>query len=90
MKRLDKFEIDSRLNVGRPWYPLLFQKLGRQRKIILEVIEQVNQELGTTTAVITHNAAIAGMANRVIHMRSGEITHIDENESRLSPSELSW
>jgi len=59
-------------------------------KIVLEVIEKVNLELGTTTAVITHNAAIAAMATRVIHMGSGEITHIDVNETRVSPGELSW
>ena len=42
-------------------------------KIVLEVLERVNRELGTTTAVITHNAAIAGMADRVIRMSSGRI-----------------
>jgi putative ABC transport system ATP-binding protein len=59
-------------------------------KIVLEVIERVNKELGTTTTVITHNAAIAAMSDRVIHMRSGEITHIDVNENKVSPSELTW
>jgi putative ABC transport system ATP-binding protein len=59
-------------------------------KIVLEALEQVNRELGTTTAVITHNAGIAGMADRVITMRSGEITNIQFNEQKLSPSELEW
>jgi putative ABC transport system ATP-binding protein len=59
-------------------------------KRVLEVIERINGELGTTTAVITHNAAIAGMADRVIRMRSGEIVETTLNEVRLSPSELSW
>ena len=59
-------------------------------KIVLEVIERVNKELGTTTAVITHNAAIAAMADRVIHMRSGEISEIDVNETKVSPAELTW
>ncbi|HUO84484.1 MAG TPA: ABC transporter ATP-binding protein [Thermoanaerobaculia bacterium] len=59
-------------------------------KRVLEVIERVNRELGTTTAVITHNAAIAGMADRVIRMRSGEIVETTLNATRLTPAELSW
>lgn len=59
-------------------------------KLVLEALEQVNRELGTTTVVITHNAGIAGMADRVITMRSGEITTIQANDHQLSPSELEW
>ncbi|HEY7915174.1 MAG TPA: ABC transporter ATP-binding protein [Blastocatellia bacterium] len=59
-------------------------------KIVLEVLERVNQELGTTTAVITHNAAIAGMADRVIRISSGQIVEQRTNERKLSPGELSW
>ena len=59
-------------------------------KVVLEVLARVNQELGTTTAVITHNAAIAAMADRVIHISSGEITEIHCNATKLSPAELSW
>ncbi len=59
-------------------------------KLVLEVLRKVNEELGTTTLVITHNVSIAAMADRVIHMRSGEITEIERNEKKLSPSELSW
>jgi putative ABC transport system ATP-binding protein len=59
-------------------------------KQVLEVIERINEELGTTTAVITHNAAIAGMADRVVRMRSGQIVEVTVNETRVSPSELSW
>jgi putative ABC transport system ATP-binding protein len=59
-------------------------------KIVLEVIEHVNKELGTTTAVITHNAAIAKMADRVIHIGSGEITLIEENEVKAKPADLVW
>lgn len=59
-------------------------------KIVLEVIEKVNRELGTTTIVITHNASIAGMADRVIRLRSGEIGEVKTNEKKLSPSELAW
>jgi putative ABC transport system ATP-binding protein len=59
-------------------------------KLVLEVLERVNRELGTTTALITHNAAIAAMADRVIRMRSGEITEITRNARRAKPEELSW
>jgi putative ABC transport system ATP-binding protein len=59
-------------------------------KLVLEVIEQVNRELGTTTAVITHNAAIAAMADRVIRLRSGEIAEERRNPRRATPAELQW
>jgi putative ABC transport system ATP-binding protein len=59
-------------------------------KLVLEVIARINRELGTTAVVITHNAAIAGMADRVIHLGDGRIQRIERNEHRLSPSELSW
>jgi putative ABC transport system ATP-binding protein len=58
--------------------------------LVLEVIEQVNRELGTTTAVITHNAAIAGMADRVIRMRSGRISETTRNAVRARPRDLQW
>jgi putative ABC transport system ATP-binding protein len=59
-------------------------------KVVLEVIERVNRELGTTTAVITHNAGIAAMADRVITMRSGEIFAVHRNAIKVSPAELEW
>jgi putative ABC transport system ATP-binding protein len=59
-------------------------------KLVLEALAQVNQELGTMTAVITHNAAIAGMADRVVTMRSGEIVRIEQNNRKLTPAELEW
>jgi len=59
-------------------------------KLVLEVIAKINAELGTTAVVITHNAAIAGMADRVIHLGDGRIQRIERNEHKLSPSELSW
>jgi putative ABC transport system ATP-binding protein len=59
-------------------------------KVVLEVIARINTELGTTAVVITHNVAIAGMADRVMHLADGRITHVDVNEHKLTPSELSW
>jgi putative ABC transport system ATP-binding protein len=59
-------------------------------KVVLEVIAKVNAELGTTAVVITHNAAIAGMAHRVLHLADGRISRVDTNARRLTPAELSW
>jgi putative ABC transport system ATP-binding protein len=59
-------------------------------KVVLEVLERINRELGTTTAVITHNAAIAGMAHRVVVMGGGQITEETTNDTRISPAELVW
>jgi putative ABC transport system ATP-binding protein len=58
--------------------------------VVLEVLERINRELGTTTAVITHNAAIADMADRVIHFSDGRIHAIRENPEKKSPSEIHW
>jgi putative ABC transport system ATP-binding protein len=58
--------------------------------VVLEAIERVNRELGASTALITHNADIAGMADRVIHMTNGQISSIDRNPARKSPRELHW
>ena len=62
----------------------------RTGKLVLGALERINREFGTTTAIITHNAAIAGMAHRVVYISSGQITHIDTNASRLSPEEMTW
>jgi len=59
-------------------------------KLVLEAIERINRELGTTTAVITHNAGIAAMADRVITLRSGQIVHVQRNATRVAPEELQW
>lgn len=58
--------------------------------IVLEAIARINRELGTTTAVITHNAAIAQMADRVISLSDGQIARIDENATKRSAAELEW
>lgn len=59
-------------------------------KLVLEMLAKANRELGTITAVITHNAAIAAMADRVIHISSGQISSIQHNAIRLTPADLSW
>jgi len=59
-------------------------------KVVLEAIARINQELGTTAVVITHNAAIAGMADRVMRLANGRIVAVEANRHKLTPSELSW
>lgn len=58
--------------------------------VVLEALERVNRELGTTTAIITHNADIAGIADRVIHLSNGHISEIILNAVKKAPSELHW
>jgi putative ABC transport system ATP-binding protein len=57
---------------------------------VLEAVERVNRELGTLTVLITHNAVLAGMADRVIHLSDGRISHIDKNPERVPASSLVW
>ena len=59
-------------------------------KLVLDVLARVNRALHTTTSVIHPNAAIAGMADRVVRMSSGQIVEITQNAQKLSPGELSW
>lgn len=58
--------------------------------LVLEVIQRINRELGTTTAVITHNAVIAEMADRVIHLSGGKITGVEVNDTKREAAELTW
>jgi len=58
--------------------------------VVLEALERVNRELGTTTVIITHNADIAGIADRVIHLSNGLISEVQKNEHRKTPAELHW
>ena len=58
--------------------------------LVLEAIERVNRELGTSTAVITHNSVVAGMADRVVHIADGAIARVERNATRLAARDLSW
>lgn len=58
--------------------------------MVLEAIAHVNRELGTTTVVITHNAAIAAMADRVVYFGDGSVTRIERNERKKAAEELRW
>ena len=59
-------------------------------KLVLEVIARINAELGTTAMVITHNAAIAAIADRVLRLANGRIVGETRPERKLTPSEISW
>ena len=59
-------------------------------KLVLEVIAKINRELGTTAMVITHNAAIAGMADRVLRLGNGRIVGEERPARRLTPAEIRW
>jgi len=58
--------------------------------VVLEALERINRELGTATAIITHNADIAGMADRVIHLSNGRISEVKTNRVKKAPGELTW
>ncbi len=59
-------------------------------KLVLAAIEHVNRELGATTAVITHNAAIAAMADRVLQLGDGRVVSDTRNAARAAPQTLVW
>jgi putative ABC transport system ATP-binding protein len=58
--------------------------------VVLEAIQRVNQELGALTVIITHNAVMADMADRVIHLSDGRVHSVHANERRALASSLNW
>jgi putative ABC transport system ATP-binding protein len=58
--------------------------------VVLEAIERINRELGTTTAVITHNQVISEMADRVVTLSDGRVASVHRVERKISPSEMKW
>ncbi len=58
--------------------------------LVLDAIERVNRELGTTTAVITHNAVIAETADRVISLSDGHVSSVRRNETKSRALDLVW
>ena len=57
---------------------------------VLEALKTINEDLGTSTVVITHNAGIRKMAHRVVHFTDGRIGTVDVNDTRIAPSEITW
>ena len=84
----------ARAIVKRPQVLLCDEPTGaldfQTGKLILQALERVNRELGTTIVAIAHNVGIAAMAGRVITMGSGEIVAIESNKTKISPENLDW
>ena len=59
-------------------------------KIVLDLLRNVNRELGTTVVLITHNAAVGGMADRVIRVKDGRIESVEVNEHPLEAGQIEW
>lgn len=57
---------------------------------VLEVLQTINEELGTTTVVVSHNAVIADMAERMIRLTDGRVSETRRNEQRVAASSLQW
>ena len=58
--------------------------------VVLEALSAVNDQLGATTALITHNVGIGAMAHRVVHFLDGRIDRVEVNDTRLAPADLTW
>lgn len=58
--------------------------------LVLNAIDKINRELNTTTAVITHNISISGMADRIIHLSDGLVSNIEINDHKIPPDEIKW
>lgn len=58
--------------------------------VVLEAIHRANRELGTLTVIITHNAVMAAMADRVVHLSDGRVQHTQANQVRAEVSTLNW
>jgi putative ABC transport system ATP-binding protein len=57
---------------------------------VLEALERINEDLGTTTVIITHNAGIRKMAHRVVYVADGNIASVEVNETRVEPRDIEW
>jgi len=57
---------------------------------VLQALKDINDQFGTTTAVITHNASIRKMAHRVIRFQDGKIGEVEVNETRIAPTDIEW
>jgi putative ABC transport system ATP-binding protein len=58
--------------------------------VVLEALQRVNADMGTTTVVITHNAAIASMADRVIRLADGRVVSVEDRTEKMAPRDLNW
>jgi putative ABC transport system ATP-binding protein len=63
---------------------------SRTGVVVIEALVSANREIGTTTAIITHNAAIGAVADTVFHFLDGRIDKVEKNTKRADPSEIRW
>jgi putative ABC transport system ATP-binding protein len=84
----------ARAVVKRPELLLCDEPTGaldaRTGRLVLEVLDRVNRDLGTTIVMVTHNAPIAAMADRIVSIADGGIASDEIRETRLAPSEVTW
>jgi putative ABC transport system ATP-binding protein len=81
----------ARAIAKRPDVLMCDEPTGAQTgRVVLQVLEQVNRELGTTTAIITHNAPIASMADRVVTLADGRVKSTTQNPRKVRAQNLSW
>jgi len=59
-------------------------------KLVLSLLQKINQERGCTVVIVTHNTPLAAMANRVVRMRSGSILDVSENPNPVPPERIDW
>lgn len=59
-------------------------------KVVLEALNRIHEQIGTATVIITHNAAIARMAHRVVRLVDGRIASIERNDSRAQACDIEW
>jgi putative ABC transport system ATP-binding protein len=59
-------------------------------RVVLAALARINRDLGTTVVIITHNAVLAGMADRVVTMAGGRVARIERNAARVAAEELVW
>ena len=57
---------------------------------VLQALRDVNEQLGATTLLITHNAGVADMAHRVVTFSDGRVGNVRVNETRIEPEALTW
>ena len=57
---------------------------------MLKLLQNMCRERGMTVIVITHNQALAPMADRLIHIKNGQVSHMETNENPMSIDEIEW
>lgn len=63
---------------------------SRTGRAVLNVLRDVNEQLGSTVLIVTHAAAQSAMADRVIRFADGAVTSVTENTDKLSPDDIAW